>query len=267
MASSSQIHAEATGTDNEIRMVLLGRTGTGKSSVGNTILGGKFFVAKKAPVGVTTQCASGARDFENKRLFIVDTPGFLDPNIEDEVIQQEVGKSYQLTATPGPHVFLLVLEPARMTDQEAVATDYLSKIFGPKAVHHTIIIFTHGDVLEEEENTLDGYLSQLPTNAPLRKLLEQCGRRYLCFNNKGTEQEKNEAVRSLFERITAMMSNNHDKVYTTDTFVALAKEIAKEKAKGTFNPVKPDGSYALLPQTKEIVIDGYLRRTVGRRAN
>ncbi|CAF2541871.1 unnamed protein product [Rotaria sp. Silwood2] len=263
MASTSQIQAEATGADNEIRMILLGRTGT----VGNTILGGKFFQAKKAPIGVTTQCGSGARNFENKRLFIVDTPGFLDPNVADAVIQHEVGKSYQLTAFPGPHVFLLVLEPTRMLPQEAVAVEYLSKIFGPSAINHTIIIFTGGDQFEDEETTLDNYLSQLPKDAPLKKLLQQCSQRYLCFNNKGTEQQKSEAVRNLLERIADMMSKNHGKEYTTDIFAALAKEIAKEKAKGTFHPVKPDGSYALLPQTKEIVIDGYLRRTVGRRAN
>ncbi|CAF3963086.1 unnamed protein product, partial [Rotaria sordida] len=90
MASTTQITAQATGANNEIRMILLGKTGTGKSSVGNTILGAKLFEAKLNPNGVTKQCGSGTRDFEKKRLFIVDTPGFLDPNITEAAIQEEV---------------------------------------------------------------------------------------------------------------------------------------------------------------------------------
>lgn len=154
-----------------------------------------------------------------------------------------------------------------MTSQEDQAVEYLNKIFGPKAINHTIIIFTRADELEEEGSTIENYLSQSPDNSPLKILLSQCHQRYLCFNNKAEPQEKDETVSRLLQMITKMMSQNQNKIYTTDTFAAVAKEIAKEKAKGTYNLIKPDGSYALLPQTKEIVIDGYLRRTVGRRAN
>ncbi|CAF0861701.1 unnamed protein product [Rotaria sordida] len=93
MASTTQIKAQATGVDNEIRMILLGKTGAGKSSVGNTILGAKLFEAKLNPNGVTKQCGSATRDFEQKRLFVVDTPGFLDPTITEAAIQEEVALS------------------------------------------------------------------------------------------------------------------------------------------------------------------------------
>ncbi|CAF5164900.1 unnamed protein product, partial [Rotaria magnacalcarata] len=95
IASATQIKSLATEADNEIRMILLGRTGTGKRSVGNTILGEKYFKSGKRPIGVTTKCAYGAQDFEQKRLFLVDTPGFLDPNIAGKAIQCEFGTAYE----------------------------------------------------------------------------------------------------------------------------------------------------------------------------
>ncbi|CAF3810776.1 unnamed protein product [Rotaria sp. Silwood1] len=223
MVSNTEIQAEATGADDEIRMILLSTTGTGKSSVGNTILSRKLFEAKMAPVRVTTKCASGARIFENKRQFIVDTLGFLDYSIKEADIQQEVAKSYQLTAVPGPHVYLLMVEPGRMLAIVHETTDYFRKIFGPKAIDHTIVIFTHGDELEEEETTLDDYLLQFKSDSPIRKLLQQCDQRYLSFNNKGKDAQKNEAVRNLLKRIEDMMSKNPDKVYIKDVFEAVAK--------------------------------------------
>ncbi|CAF3470076.1 unnamed protein product [Rotaria socialis] len=206
-----------------------------KISVGNIILDEKYLKSGKSPIGVTTKCAYGARDFEQKRLFLVDTPEFLDPNIENKAIQHEFA-------------------------------DCLSEIFGQTAINHTIIIFTHGDEFEDEEITLDIYLSQLPQTHRLDQLLKRCDQRYLCFNSKVKEQ-KDETIKQLLRMITDMTSKNSDKVYITDIFAAVAKEIFIEKAKSTFNRLKSDGSYILLPQTNEIVIDGFLRRAVDRQAN
>ena len=53
--------------------------------------------------------------------------------------------------------------------------------------------------------------------------------------------------------------------YRTSAFDAVAKVIDMEISRGAFNPFKPDGSYVLLPKTEEIVIEGFLRRTVGKK--
>ncbi len=83
----------------------------GKSSLGNTILGNEIFVEKKSPKSVTKKCAINCRLFDEKQIFVVDTPGFLDTSVTEVAMRSEVANSYQMTATPGPHAFLLVIEP------------------------------------------------------------------------------------------------------------------------------------------------------------
>ncbi len=216
-----------------------------------------------SPTSITTKCAYGSREFSGKRLFVVDTPGFLDTNIKEVEIQKEVAKSYQMTALPGPHAFLLVLEPTRFLPQENEAVEYLSKIFGPQAINHTILIFTRGDEFSRSGSTIERYLGRLKPDAPLKKLVEQCGNRYLSVNNVGTDAEKQQAVEALLNMITDMVTKNGGQVYRNDQFDAVAEVIEMEKSKGTFHPFKPDGSYVLLAKTEEIIIEGFLRRTVG----
>lgn len=237
----------------------------GKSSLGNSILNADKFEMDMSPNSITTKCACGSREFNNKRLFIVDTPGFLDPNVAEKDIQQEVAKSYQMTALPGPHVFLLVLEPIRFTEQEAKAVEYLNAIFGPQAINHTIIIITHGDDLAADECTIEEYLAGTGADPRLKTLIAQCGNRYLSMNNRGTQAEKQTTIEALLNMITKMVKNNGGQVYRNEAFDALAVAISIEKSSGTFSPFNPDGSYRLLPKTEEIVIEGFLRRTIGKK--
>jgi hypothetical protein len=203
-----------------------------------------------SPNAITAQCACASREFNGKRLFVVDTPGFLDPNVESEDIQTEVAKSYQMTALPGPHAFLLVLEPGKFLPQEAEAIDYLTKIFNSQAIDHTIIIFTHGDALTRAGKTIKSYLELLKPDHFLKKLIEQCKNRYLSVDNIGTDAEKQTAVEALLTKIAEMVTKNGGQVYRSAIFDAVAEVIDVEKSKGTYYPYKPDGSYALLSNKK-----------------
>ena len=58
----------------------------------------------------------------------------------------EVGRCVILSA-PGPHVFLLVLQPGRLTLEQWAALDWLSAVFAPQALKHTLLILTWADQL------------------------------------------------------------------------------------------------------------------------
>ena len=225
----------------------------GKSSFGNTILNDEIFSADTSPIPITKSCQINNRLYKNKQIFVVDTPGFLDQDINDEQMKIELAKSYEMTAFPGPHAFLLVIEPTRFLPQEEKAIEYLDKMFGKEAVHHTIIIFTHGESFRK--TTIQQYLDKLSSNSPLRILVKQCNDRYLTVNNYGTIEEKNQAIENLLLQISILTGNNYDNVYTNQDFDEINKAIKEEKSKGTYQPFKSDGIYYLLPQTKKIIID------------
>ena len=255
----------ATGLTNEVRMMLVGITGSGKSSCGNTILGEDRFLADESPVGITKECSAYSREFYGRRLFVVDTPGFFDPTVYEETIQDEIGKAYELTAAPGPHVFLLVLEAKRFTAEQAQAVENFKKIFEPDPLSHTIIIFTHGDSFKPPKKPIDKYLELVPRDSILRAVLDQCEERYLLVDNTATAAEKDVLTLKLLHMIDDMIRKNDGQVYRTVQFDAVAQVIADERLKGIYNPFNQYGSFTLHPKIKEITVEGHARQKIGRQ--
>ncbi|CAL1530555.1 unnamed protein product [Lymnaea stagnalis] len=207
---------------SNIAVLLIGNTGNGKSSTGNSVLGKPGFFA---PFHTTQACTKTVKKYEtetwDKKITIVDTPGLTDPELDDienaGFARNNMTKSFRL-CTDGFNAFLIVMNYTnRYSDEERQVIETLTEIFGNEMFASSILIFTHGDNFDTDQKISKPEDSQkefaawcLKVNGDLQILLKRCNYRAVLFhNNEAYEKNRDIDRLKLFEKLEELKRNKY----------------------------------------------------------
>uniref|UniRef100_A0A3B4DY65 AIG1-type G domain-containing protein n=1 Tax=Pygocentrus nattereri TaxID=42514 RepID=A0A3B4DY65_PYGNA len=175
---------QETVTDDSVQIVLIGATGSGKSSSGNTILGKRDFLSKTSAKSVTLSCQIATEKINDWQVTVVDTPGWDCTELTEYAISTQIRQTVQNLR--GPYSFLLVIKTGSVESKEIAQIYGLKDIFGPSFLEHTTILFSHSDDLEWK--TFEEFLKE--GGPEFQALLRCCNNRCHSWNNRDKRSDE-----------------------------------------------------------------------------
>ncbi|KAF3837255.1 hypothetical protein F7725_004719 [Dissostichus mawsoni] len=206
------------------RIVMLGKTAAGKSSVANTIFGEQLFKTNTTADSETSKCQAETKLVSGRSITLIDT----------DTSEEELKTNFIRCITdfaPGPHAFLIVFKVEKSTEHEEAVIAKINQYFSEEVFKYATVLFTHGDQLDEGQ-TVEEYFHQNQLASDLKK----CGGRCHVIDNKYWKNNQQEEYRSnqfqvteLLKTIDEIIASNEGSCYTDEMLQAVEEETQQEE--------------------------------------
>ncbi|XP_065820757.1 GTPase IMAP family member 4 [Labrus bergylta] len=206
------------GSSTELRLMIVGSSGTPQFLLTNAILGREEF-----PEDTTT--ISDSRKYigelAGRRVAVVNAPNIYDKDISRPKRKRELRRSKCL-CIPGPHAFLVAFDIEDISLNDMKAPKLLRKRFGRHCLRHCMVLLAYdgnleGAALEKRVQKTDWYL---------RELVEKYNGRFQVFSKNWRDRSRD---RELLQKIERMVASLGGGFFSSRTFQKAEDFVKKEE--------------------------------------